>query len=65
MKSEKIIDAIGEIKDDYIVEAHNKKELKPFNIMMLGKFVVGALALCLIITIVPICLMTETSCGSL
>lgn len=53
MKSEKIIDAIGEIKDEYIVEAHNKKELKPFNIMMLGKIVVGALALCLIITIVP------------
>ena len=55
MKSEKINDAIGMIKDEYIEEAHMKKEKKKFVFSweLIGKLSVAFACVCLVVTIVP------------
>lgn len=56
MKSEKIINALGNIDDKYIIEAHgeNKKGIRiAFSLRTIGKLAVAGLCLVLTLTILP------------
>lgn len=52
MKNNKLIDALGNIDDKYIKEAHEKKKFV-FDFAFVGKLAVGALCLLLVIAIIP------------
>ena len=53
MKTDKLIDAIGMIKDDYIQEARQKKKLFTFSFDLVGKLATAGLAVLLLINIFP------------
>ena len=52
MKKEKLIDAIGQIDDKYIKEAHEKKRFV-FDWALTGKILTGVLCLVIVIGIIP------------
>ena len=55
MKNEKLVDAIGMIKDEYIEEAHSpkKKFTISFDLSMLTKLAAAAVCILLAVTILP------------
>ena len=55
MKNEKLVDAIGMIKDDYVKEAHEKKKFS-FTIpwALMGKIAAGLAVVLLVINILPL-----------
>ena len=53
MKAEKIINAIGEIEDEYVEEAHKANKKKIITWANFGKFSLVAMCLILVVAIVP------------
>lgn len=53
MKAEKIINAIGEIEDEYVEEAHKVNKKKIITWANFGKFSLAAMCLILVVAIVP------------
>lgn len=53
MKDNRLIDAVGGIKDEYIKEAHEPNKGFSFNRNMFYKFSLGFICVCLCVTILP------------
>ena len=55
MKIDKLVDAIGMIDDEYIIEAHDRKKVKlSFSWDLLGKLAAAGLCLLLLVNIFPV-----------
>ena len=63
MSKDKLIDAIGLIKDEYIEEAHTKRKRWEWNWSLAGKLAIAAVCLCLFVTVVPKVLFKSATGG--